>query len=112
MASRPGVVAFAAVAAIAAAIGIGCYAASLLHGLELGSIDTRFSVRGDQEVPPQVAVVGIDDNTFSELDLRWPFPRRFHARLIDRLVEDGAKVIAYDIQFTTPTNEREDNELI
>ena len=74
MASRPGVVAFAAVAAVAAAIGIGCYAASLLHGLELGSVDTRFSVRGDQEVPPQVAIVGIDDNTFSELRLQWPFP--------------------------------------
>jgi adenylate cyclase len=59
-----------------------------------------------------VAVVGIDDETFSELNLQWPFPRRFHARLIDRLVEDGAKVIAYDIQFTTQTNYREDNELI
>ncbi len=112
MASRPGVVAFAAVAAVAAAIGIGCYAASLLHGLELGSVDTRFSVRGDQEVPPQVAIVGIDDNTFSELRLQWPFPRRLHAKLIDRLVEDGAKVIAYDIQFTEETDPREDDELI
>ena len=112
MTSRREAVAFAAVAAVAAAIGIGCYAGGLLHGLELGSVDTRFSVRGDQEVPPQVAVVGIDDNTFNELQLQWPFPRRLHAKLIDRLVEDGAKVIAYDIQFTTPSVPREDNELI
>ena len=112
MGSRRGVLAFAAVAAVAAAIGIGCYAAGLLHELELGSVDTRFSVRGDQQAPPQLAVVGIDDDTFSELELQWPFPRQLHAKLIDRLVEDGAKVIAYDIQFTEQTDPREDNELI
>src|SRR5262245_28574630 len=112
MGSRRGVVAFAAVAALAAAIGIGCYAGGLLHGLELGSVDTRFSVRGDQEPPPELAIVGIDDQTFSELQLQWPFPRRFHARLIDRLAEDGAKAIAYDIQFTEQTNPRDDNKLI
>ena len=112
MSSRRGVVAFAAVAAIAAAIGIGCYAGGLLHGLELGSVDTRFSVRGEEEPSPAVAVVGIDDNTFSELQLQWPFPRRFHARLIDRLVADGAKAIAYDIQFTEATDPREDNALV
>jgi adenylate cyclase len=112
MVSRRGAVAFAVVAAVAAAIGIGCYAGGLLQGLELGSVDTRFSVRGDQESPPQVAVVGIDDDTFSELDLQWPFPRRLHAKLIDRLVEDGAKVIAYDVQFTEQTVPREDSELI
>ncbi len=112
MSSRRGVVAFAAVAAVAAAIGIGCYAGGLLHGLELGSVDTRFSVRGDQEPSPEVAVVGIDDKTFSELALHWPFPRRFHARLINRLAKDGAKAIAYDIQFTEASNPREDNELV
>ena len=112
MSSRRGVVAFAAVAALAAAIGIGCYAGGLLHGLELGSVDTRFSVRGDQQPSPEVAIVGIDDNTFSELQLQWPFPRKLHAKLIDRLVADGAEAIAYDIQFTAATNPREDNELI
>jgi adenylate cyclase len=112
MASRRGAVAFAAVAALAAAIAIGCYAAGAFHGLELTSVDTRFSVRGDQEPEQQIAVVGIDDDTFNELQLQWPFPRRLHAKLIDRLSEDGAKVIAYDIQFTEPTVPREDNELV
>jgi adenylate cyclase len=112
MMSRRGAVAFAAVAALAATIAIVCYAAGAFHGLELTSVDTRFSVRGDQEPPPEVAVVGIDDETFNELQLQWPFPRRLHAKLIDRLVEDGARVIAYDIQFTEPTVPREDDELV
>ena len=83
-----------------------------LHGLELGSVDTRFSVRGDQEPSPELAVVGIDDDTFSELKLQWPFPRRLHAKVIDQLVEDGAKAIAFDVQFTEATDPRDDNALV
>ena len=45
-------------------------------------------------------------------ELQWPFPRSLHARLIDRLREDGAKAIAYDVQFTEPTVPSEDNALI
>ena len=112
MSSRRGAIAFAAVAAVAAAIGIGCYGFGLLHGLELGSVDTRFSVRGDQEPSPELAIVGIDDDTFSELKLQWPFPRRLHAKVIDRLVEDGAKAIAFDVQFTEATDPRDDNALV
>ncbi len=112
MGSRRGVVAFAAVGALAAAIGIGCYAGGVFHGLELGGVDTRFSVRGEQDPNPRLAVVGVDDDTFNELELQWPFPRRFHARLIDRLSEAGVDAIAYDIQFTEPTVPREDNELV
>jgi CHASE2 domain-containing sensor protein len=112
MGTRRGVVAFAAVAALAAAIGVGCYAGGVFHDLELRSVDTRFSVRGDQDPPPQLAIVGVDDKTFSELALQWPFPRKLHAKLIDRLREAGADVIAYDVQFTEPTVPQEDNELI
>ena len=57
--------------------------------------------------------MGIDDVTFGELQQRWPFPRSFHARAIDRLSEAGAKVVAYDVQFTEPSATRdEDNALI
>ena len=51
-------------------------------------------------------VVGIDDVTFGDLQQRWPFPRRFHAKAIDALSKAGAKAIAYDIQFTEPTRTR------
>jgi adenylate cyclase len=57
-------------------------------------------------------VVAIDDDTFNDLGLQWPFPRSVHARLIDRLREAGAKVIAYDVQFTEPSVPREDSALI
>ncbi len=96
----------------AAAISIVAYATHLMRGLELQSVDARFSVRGTQERPNDFAVVEVDDRTFSELGVQWPFPRSLHARLIDRLREAGAKVIAIDIQFTEPTTPRQDNALI
>ncbi|HUB98594.1 MAG TPA: adenylate/guanylate cyclase domain-containing protein [Solirubrobacterales bacterium] len=96
----------------AAGIGILAYATHLMRSLELQSVDARFSVRGTQEQPSDIVVVGIDDVTFSDLGIQWPFPRSLHGRVIDRLREAGAKVVAYDIQFSEPTTERQDNALL
>ena len=75
-------------------------------------MDARFSVRPDRPEPVGVAVVGVDDQTFDDLREQWPFPRSMHAKVIDRLRRDGAKVIAYDVQFTEETAVAEDNALI
>ncbi len=69
--------------------------------LELDTIDARFEVRPDRGAD-DVAVVAVDDVTFNELNLRWPFKRSLHAQVIDRLQAAGAEVIAYDVQFTEP----------
>ena len=96
----------------AVALAVLAYATNLMRALELQSVDARFSVRGAQERPEDIVVVGIDDITFDELEEQWPFPRRLHAAVIDRLREAGAKVVAIDIQFTEPTTPRDDNALI
>ena len=101
-----------AVGATAAAISILAYATHALRPLELGSVDTRFSIRGTQPAPDDLAVVAIDDRTFSRLGLQWPFPRRLHGRVIDALRRAGARAIAYDVQFTEPTTPSEDNALL
>jgi adenylate cyclase len=104
--------AFVAIAVLAAAIGITTYATDLFRGVELDTMDTRFSIRGTQPPPDEVVVVEIDDVSFSDLDEQWPFPRSLHGELIDRLTEAGARAIAYDVQFTEPTSRVEDNALI
>ena len=76
-------------------------------GAELSSIDRRFAIRGEQKPPKDIVVVKIDDTTFSELGFRWPFDRTVHARAIKNLKAAGAKVIAYDIQFSEPTPKRQ-----
>ena len=100
-------VAFAATGLALVNYGVHLYAAGsgwdLFGGADLSSIDSRFSIRGKQKPPTNIVVVKIDDVTFSTLHERWPFRRTLHAALIRKLKADGAKVIAFDIQFSEPT---------
>ena len=102
----------AAVAIASAGIALLLYATGLSHDTELASVDTRFSIRGDEQPRDDVALVLIDDTTSRELPVRFPFPRSLHARVIDAVNRDGAKAIAYDVEFLQPTKAREDNALI
>ncbi len=99
---------------IGLAAGAALYATDALRRLELLTVDTRFDARGAQAPPEDIVVVGIDARTFSDYRfVPYPLPRRLHARVIDRLVEAGAQVIAYDIQFTEPSSSRrDDNRLV
>lgn len=105
-------------AAAIAALTVAAQATDLLHRADLSTVNERFSVRGAQKPNPDVAIVAIDSNTFTVKDehgnqLEWPFPRTYHAKVIDNLVKAGAKVIAYDVQFTEPSgDEAADNALI
>jgi adenylate cyclase len=90
---------------------VAAYAADVIDDSELDTVDARFAIRGDLEPPEDVMVVGIDEQTFTELGEQWPFPRTLHAEAIKRLKADGARVIAYDIQFTEPSNHSDDQAL-
>jgi CHASE2 domain-containing sensor protein len=82
----------------------------LLPGLEQDSIAQRFESRGKGSAEG-VLLVAIDDKTFADERLQWPFPRRKHAQAIDRLRAARARAIVYDVQFTEPTNPRDDAAL-
>lgn len=106
-----------AVALASALIGIFAYSIDFLEETELDTVDWRFSLRGEDQSTEDLAVVGVDDITFRSrklggLGLQWPFPRSVHGELIDRLSEYGVRTIAYDVQFTEPTEIKEDNALI
>jgi adenylate cyclase len=108
---------FLGVGFAATGLALVAYGTNVFRSLELDSVDARFAIRGDEPRPKEVVVVAIDDETFSDfnsagLSGRYPFPRRRFARVIDNLSRDGAKVIAYDIQFTEQTNADDDNALI
>ena len=101
-----------AVGISAITIAIVCYATGIAHETELSTVDSRFSIRGDEDPRDDIVLVLIDDVTFDELDLRFPFPRSLHGRVIDAIRAGGPKAIAYDIEFREPTEVREDNALI
>src|SRR5687767_5248352 len=95
----------AAVALVAIALPLALYSGDVLENLELDTVDLRFALRGDEKPPSDLVVVGVDAESLNELNQQWPFPRDFHARVIDRLRRDGAKVIAFDIAFSQPSRE-------
>ena len=103
----PHVVAVLVSGELAAIIGVVGQLTHLLPGVQSDTVALRFQAR-EAHRPNDIVVVGIDDVTFSDLHQQWPFPRRTHARAIDRLKAAGAKTIVYDIQFTEPTNQRDD----
>ncbi len=51
--------------------------------------------------PSDLVIVAIDEDSLSKLG-RWPWSRRLHAALIDRLHADGARVIGLDLVFAEP----------
>lgn len=97
------------VAAVAAVLLAGT---GPLERAELATIDARFDVRGSQGPPPDVVVVGIGEPTFQELDLQWPFPRSVHAEAIDALLAAGARAVAYDVQFSEPSDSPADDRAL
>ncbi len=107
--AAPKVLAVIAAAMAAVVAGIASYTAGAWPRVENDTLDMRFGVRGHTPSPSDVVVVAIDDKTFSELRLQWPFPRSLHAAVIDRLRADRARAIAYDIQFTEPSRSERDD---
>lgn len=56
-------------------------------------------------------IVAIDEPSFADINLQWPWPRSLHARLVNALRDAGARVIALDVIFSEPTTAGEDQAL-
>jgi adenylate cyclase len=58
-----------------------------------------------------ITLVAIDEASFQNIGLRWPWPRSLHARLIDQLAKSGALVVALDIMLPEASEPAEDQAL-
>jgi diguanylate cyclase len=68
------------------------------------------------EVRPQkasgdIVIVGIDGRSLNEVK-RWPWPRSYHARMIDTLNAAGAKRIFFDFNFDSYSDSVNDKAMI
>ena len=61
------------------------------------------------EIDSPVVIVGIDEASFAELNLQWPWPRSLHGNLINSLTRAGASVIAFNVVFAEPSNPVDDS---
>jgi adenylate cyclase len=102
---------FLAIGVTTAGVALFSYGFGVFDNFERQSVDARFSIRGERAAPRDLVVVGVDPETFTDLNVRWPFSRTLHAKVIDRIAKDGPKAIAYDIQFSEYGTAAEDNAL-
>ena len=79
--------------------------------LENLALDFAYRVHCPASTPSELLIVGIDEASFQESRLAWPWPRSLHARLIRRLAAAGARLIVFDIGFADPSTPREDQAL-
>jgi diguanylate cyclase len=88
---------------LAAVVGIWQIGApiDLMMQIARGNIQSR-AASGN------VVIVAVDDKSVQELNA-WPWPRRYHAALLDRLTAEGAREVAFDDNFETATNEADDS---
>jgi adenylate cyclase len=95
-----------------AAVAFAAYQIGLLAKVELHTLDLRFIARGSAPVTAPIVLVSIDQDSFDELNLPWPWPRDLHATIVRKLSRTGARIIGLDILFTEPKIDgREDSEL-
>ena len=87
----------------------------------LSRLDLRFAdwvqeTRGPRNAPKGVVIVAIDDFSLQQAanadlsrdpllqDLnQWPWPRRVHVKVLERLFEAGASAVGFDLLFEAPS---------
>ncbi|MGQ9688191.1 MAG: CHASE2 domain-containing protein [Desulfobaccales bacterium] len=79
--------------------------------LENLTLDLCCRLQPTASPPREVLIIGIDAASFQTLGLKWPWPRRYHARLINRLTEAGAALIMFDVFFGEASNQEDDRLL-
>ena len=97
-------VAFAVLLVVAAFDVLG-----LFGPIDRALMDVRFQYT-QRQASGDVVIVQIDPRSIRELDV-WPWPRGYHAQLIDRLVGAGAREIAVDIDFSARGSAAGDTDL-
>ena len=70
---------------------------------ELKAINGQFALRGPLTPKAPVVIVTIDEDSFAELNMPWPWPRALHGKLIDVVSRGKPAVIALDILFLEPS---------
>jgi adenylate cyclase len=84
--------------------------ASLLEVLEDKTLDLRFTLRGRIAPGPETVIAAIDEQSIHKLG-RFPWSRSVWAQVVDRLTEEGAAVVVFDVLFPEPEKEGPDGLL-
>ncbi|ADZ71223.1 CHASE2 domain family [Polymorphum gilvum SL003B-26A1] len=94
---------------LALALALALQVSGSLRILERSLAELRFSLL-DRAPSGSIVLVEIDAHSLQEVGV-WPWPRRLHAAMIDRLTQAGAGEIVLDIDFSAASSPDEDAAL-
>ena len=75
----------------------------LFYMLELGALDWLFYMRGPRTPTVPIVIVAVDEDSFDELDMAWPFPRALHGTLLEMIASGNPLAIGVDLVFPEPS---------
>lgn len=81
---------------------------------EDGGLALLFHLRGARQIPSNVVIVSLDRASSERLGLSYDYsywPHSYHARLIQKLIDEGASVIAFDMFFNEARSTEDDHVL-
>src|SRR5213083_2039074 len=84
-------------------IAVGLTLLGALENAELGTLDRLFELRGPRTPTAPIVIVNIDEDSFDEFNVPWPFPRAMHAKLVDALSAGHPLAIGFDVLFPEPS---------
>lgn len=96
---------------LSALVALFLSAAGALSPLERGVSNALFRLRGPRVPQSRVALLVVDDATATAAG-RMPLPRQFYSQTIQKLRAEGARVIAFDFVFSTPSNDPKQDALL
>ena len=102
----------ALVALGSAGLGIAAYGTNLLRTLDLNTMNTRFSIRGNQHPSHNIVLVNLDATSLSQIPQQWPFPRAIDGKVISNIAAQHPKAIAFDVQFSQPTGTKDETAFL
>ena len=82
----------------------------LLDPLEHWSLAQLFERRGERAPATPIVIVTIDESTFAELNMQFPFPRTVHAQLLTRIAAGRPLAVGVDLIFDTPSSRGPDDD--
>ena len=83
-------------------ISVGLYLIGALIPVENALTDWRFRLL-DRKATGSLILVEVDAKSLQTLNV-WPWPRTYHASLVDALMELGSVDVAFDIDFSSRSN--------
>ncbi len=77
----------------------------LFEGVERWGLAMQFQLRGPLAPKSPIVIVSIDEDSFDELNLPWPWPRALHAQFLDIVRQGRPPLIGFDIVFAEPSSQ-------